>query len=455
MRRSSVAVAVRHRRRSDPTFRRSRRRRPPHSLARARDCRWSVRSDTRSRHRRLARRPRRSLAGIEPLLDALDFRGCRSLVANAHHGRSRNACRVKRPNPRWRSTWTPRSSRAPGSIDANLNRASEGFRVAEDFARFVLEDRGPSERLKQARHRLQEAAAFLPDSWRIASRDAPNDVGAELTTEREGRRETDARRRRREHQASPGSAALARGGREDRQQPRRAAVRHDPLRGLSPRKTAAHRVGGAAGAGVRGRLLACRTRRLPKERSSGPPRKSWMRAWCSSSSSERSRRPHASSAWPGSSPLDRAVRRRLVINDRADVAGLVGADGVHVGQEDLPPHRGPQSRRTQGDRSASARTFGAIGIGGSNDGADYVGVGPVFPSKPKSFDRFPWARIRRSAPCRSDKPADVLHRRDHAEQHRENRRSWRSKGSQSAGRYSDSEEPSRSSADCVPHWLDP
>src|SRR5262245_17396572 len=33
----------------------------------------------------------------------------------------------------------------------------------------------------------------------------------------------------------------------------------------------------------------------------------------------------------------RAAGARLVINDRADVAQLVGADGVHLGQDDLSP----------------------------------------------------------------------------------------------------------------------
>ena len=77
----------------------------------------------------------------------------------------------------------------------------------------------------------------------------------------------------------------------------------------------------------------------------------------------------------------RAVTRALgvpfVLNDRSDVAVLVGADAVHVGQEDLPV--------------AEARRFGlAVGLSthapGEVDGADadYIGVGPVFatPTKP-------------------------------------------------------------------------
>jgi len=65
----------------------------------------------------------------------------------------------------------------------------------------------------------------------------------------------------------------------------------------------------------------------------------------------------------------------LIINDRADVALAVGADGVHVGVDDLSP--------------AALRRFVPPGfiIGasvGSDDevdraaGADYVGIGPVY-----------------------------------------------------------------------------
>jgi thiamine-phosphate pyrophosphorylase len=68
---------------------------------------------------------------------------------------------------------------------------------------------------------------------------------------------------------------------------------------------------------------------------------------------------------------------RFVINDRPDVAALVGADGVHVGQEDLP---------VEDARAVCGRDFW-VGISTHNDAelkeavstsADYIAVGPVF-----------------------------------------------------------------------------
>jgi thiamine-phosphate pyrophosphorylase len=72
----------------------------------------------------------------------------------------------------------------------------------------------------------------------------------------------------------------------------------------------------------------------------------------------------------------------LIINDHVDVALAAGADGVHLGQEDLP--------------IAAARTIAPgmiIGASSHNldeavkaeaDGADYVNVGPIFPTKTKA-----------------------------------------------------------------------
>ncbi len=80
--------------------------------------------------------------------------------------------------------------------------------------------------------------------------------------------------------------------------------------------------------------------------------------------------------------LARAFDASVLVNDRADIAALAGAAGVHVGQEDL----GPQAVR---------RAFPAIGLVGLSthtvaqiDEAvgqpiDYIAVGPVFPTGTK------------------------------------------------------------------------
>jgi len=80
-----------------------------------------------------------------------------------------------------------------------------------------------------------------------------------------------------------------------------------------------------------------------------------------------------------------AARRALVIvNDRADLALLSGADGVHVGEEDLPV---AEARRLLGpDRLVgwTARTIEEARVGIAQ-GADHVGFGPVFASRTKAM----------------------------------------------------------------------
>lgn len=64
-------------------------------------------------------------------------------------------------------------------IDANLNRASEGLRVIEEIARFILSDTELSARLKTIRHELQKFFDVEYDNL-LDSRDTLNDVGCNI-----------------------------------------------------------------------------------------------------------------------------------------------------------------------------------------------------------------------------------------------------------------------------------
>jgi len=81
-------------------------------------------------------------------------------------------------------------------------------------------------------------------------------------------------------------------------------------------------------------------------------------------------------------PLVRNGGGTFIVNDRCDVAAVVGADGVHLGQEDLP----------LADARAILGPGKLIGISTHNlaqateaeaGGADYIGFGPIFPTATK------------------------------------------------------------------------
>jgi len=71
----------------------------------------------------------------------------------------------------------------------------------------------------------------------------------------------------------------------------------------------------------------------------------------------------------------------FIINDHADIAVAVDADGVHLGQEDLPL---AEARKVVGDRIIGISTHSLEEAReASEKGADYIGFGPVFPTKTK------------------------------------------------------------------------
>jgi thiamine-phosphate pyrophosphorylase len=84
--------------------------------------------------------------------------------------------------------------------------------------------------------------------------------------------------------------------------------------------------------------------------------------------------------------LTRRANTLLVINDRADLAAACGADGVHLGQEDLPVHA---ARRIVGTQALLGVSTHSIEQARQAvlDGADYIGCGPTFPSSTKQFER--------------------------------------------------------------------
>jgi len=77
-----------------------------------------------------------------------------------------------------------------------------------------------------------------------------------------------------------------------------------------------------------------------------------------------------------------AAKVPLLINDRADIAAACGADGVHLGQEDLPVQ---EARRIVGEGRIIGISVNTLeeALEAERSGADYIGLGPVFPTSTK------------------------------------------------------------------------
>ena len=76
----------------------------------------------------------------------------------------------------------------------------------------------------------------------------------------------------------------------------------------------------------------------------------------------------------------------LIINDRLDIAMAIGAQGVHLGQKDLPISVVRQMVGDQMILGASTATLSEA-IEAQGQGADYLGVGAMYPTKTKGDTR--------------------------------------------------------------------
>jgi thiamine-phosphate pyrophosphorylase len=77
------------------------------------------------------------------------------------------------------------------------------------------------------------------------------------------------------------------------------------------------------------------------------------------------------------------TKSRFIVNDRLDIALAVDADGIHIGQEDIPP---AIVRRLAGKRKIVGVSVTSVeeAIAAEEAGADYLGVSPIFATNTKA-----------------------------------------------------------------------
>jgi thiamine-phosphate pyrophosphorylase len=95
------------------------------------------------------------------------------------------------------------------------------------------------------------------------------------------------------------------------------------------------------------------------------------------------------------------------VNDRPDLARLAEADGVHLGQDDLSIKDarhllGPEALIGRSTHSVAQLRQAVL------EGADYLGIGPVFPSRTKEFQDFPGVNFVAQAVAETSLPAFAL-----------------------------------------------
>jgi len=276
-------------------------------------------------------------------------------------------------------------------IDANANRAREALRVLEDYARFVLNSPSLSADLKASRHDL--TAALLPIlADAILHRDTTGDVGTINKTAAEFAREDIA------HVVT---AAGKRFG--------------EAIRCLEEFAKTTDPAIAAKLESIRYRFYGVeQTLALTLRSRHSANRFGTVRLYVLITQAHCAGRPWqfvAEQAIAGGADclqlrekdLDAGellIRARefvalcrqhsviSIINDRVDVALVADADGVHVGQTDLPTR---DARRIIGRPKIIGVSTHCLDHARQAvlDGADYIGVGPVFRSATKVRDILP------------------------------------------------------------------
>ena len=292
-------------------------------------------------------------------------------------------------------------------LDAASNRGREGLRVVEDYVRFVLDDPHLTGQIKRLRHDLSAALSRVSIGRRLAARETRADVGTSVATCSERRREDpravlaanftrlqESLRTLEEFGKilDPDVAAELEQLRYRSYTLQRAVgITADSLQRLGRARLYVLIDGGPSAeqftalvqslvdAGVH--VLQLRDKRL-KDRPL----------------LDRARRLRE---------LTRASDTLCIVNDRADVAALSGADGVHVGQEELTVK---DARTIVGpDRLVGVSTHSIEQARQAVlDGANYLGVGPVFPSGTKHFDEFPGPDLLRAVAAEIRLPAFAI-----------------------------------------------
>jgi len=271
-------------------------------------------------------------------------------------------------------------------IDANLNRIGEGLRLLEDAARLLLDDAAITEQLKAMRHRL--VTGDLPFNKRLLQgRDAEGDIGVDIEAADQkeprelplmvvanSRRVQESLRVIEELAKAPGLdagldtevfkqarfelysierrlfARLLRRDKARRISGLYAIIDSDSLGGRSHAELAAEVIRGGA------RVIQLRDKSSPGKKLLAIARQ--VKKICAESDV------------------------LFIMNDHLDLALAADADGLHLGQDDLPIAEARRLLPIDKILGCSTHTPEQA-TAAAGDGADYIAAGSVFPTATK------------------------------------------------------------------------
>ena len=271
-------------------------------------------------------------------------------------------------------------------IDVNANRAREGLRVVEEATRFVLNDSQFTVCLKELRHRVTGILKSFPAKNLLSARDSRGDVGRKLYQAGEARRD-DYREIIRANMVRSQEAlrALEEFSKLiDSQIGEKFKSLRFQLYSLEKKISGSPVVEKDKGQLVRNwKLYVVLDRRLVDDRDPVEIVKALVAGgvtviqWRDKKENLREAI-EIVSRLRGCNDLEDI---NVIINDRVDMVLALGADGIHLGQDDLPLR---EARKLLGEKIIGVSTHSEEeALRAEEEGADYISLGPIFPTQTK------------------------------------------------------------------------
>jgi thiamine-phosphate pyrophosphorylase len=268
-------------------------------------------------------------------------------------------------------------------LDANFNRIREALRVIEDCGRFILNDPAITAMAKHFRSDLKELLADMPHCEFIISRDIAGDIGTELSSPSEPQRENV------QDVATAACKRLTESLRTVEEYCKIVApaqtttierMRYDAYtleQRLCTRFMVTERFAEV-------KLYAMLSARLCKNRSLREVARAVIAGGADALQLREKDSPDDVFLAMAAElrALTDETGRLLFINDRADIAAIVGADGLHLGQNDLPIR---EARRLLRPGAIIGRSTHSVQQAKEaiNEGADYIAIGPMYETPTK------------------------------------------------------------------------
>lgn len=260
-------------------------------------------------------------------------------------------------------------------LDANVNRVAEGIRVIEDLSRFYYEDIKMTERLRELRHLLRKTFKNTDDKM-VNSRDSLHDIGKEISAASTLDKKTGLK------QLIVANFKRVEEGLRVTEENLKIVGKYHESKIIEGLRYEAYY--------LEKEILKKVTKNIPEgiygicaeKFSKGRKNTEVVLEMCKAGIEiiqYREKYKSLKERYIECKDLRKITADygvKFIVNDNIDIAMLVDADGVHIGQDDMPI---TEVQKLVGDKIIGLSTHSpeqaqkAIA-----DGADYLGVGPVF-----------------------------------------------------------------------------